>query len=301
MSVIKEITLEEEMKKNPQLKLSDIESLREWCDKQPHLPKIEDSFLVLFLHSNYYQMEPTKNTIENYYTIRTHLPEIFCNRDPLEEKGLQQSFKTVAIFPLNGLTKEGYKMIFITFLDSDPSSYNQNADFKHAIMLTDIHFLMDDRIHGYILVIDADKFSFGHMMRTNPLEVKKHVYYIQEALPIRLKAIHVINAAPAAELLMKMAKPFMKNELMHIIRFHLSLESLSEYIPVDALPNETGGKAGSVHKLAEIHKRKFEDYREWFLLDESTRRVNEALRIGKSKTVNDLFGIDGNFKKLDID
>ncbi|XP_018400279.1 PREDICTED: alpha-tocopherol transfer protein-like isoform X2 [Cyphomyrmex costatus] len=251
MSVIKEITLEEEMKKNPQLKLSDIESLREWCDKQPHLPKIEDSFLVLFLHSNYYQMEPTKNTIENYYTIRTHLPEIFCNRDPLEEKGLQQSFKTV--------------------------------------------------IHGYILVIDADKFSFGHMMRTNPLEVKKHVYYIQEALPIRLKAIHVINAAPAAELLMKMAKPFMKNELMHIIRFHLSLESLSEYIPVDALPNETGGKAGSVHKLAEIHKRKFEDYREWFLLDESTRRVNEALRIGKSKTVNDLFGIDGNFKKLDID
>ncbi|XP_018400285.1 PREDICTED: alpha-tocopherol transfer protein-like [Cyphomyrmex costatus] len=301
MSIIKEIILEEEMKRNPQLKLSDVQSLREWCEKQPHLPKIEDSFLVLFLHSNYYKMKPTKNTIENYYTTRTHLPEIFCNRDPLEEKGLQQSFKTMAIFPLNGLTKEGYKMIFVTFLDSDPSSYNQNAVFKYATMLTDIHFLMDGLINGYIIIIDADKFSFGHMMRTNPLEVKKHVYYIQEALPIRLKAIHVINAAPAAELLMKMAKPFMKNELMHIIHFHLSLESLSEYIPVDALPNETGGKAGSVHKLAEIHKKKFEDYREWFLLDESTRRVNEALRIGKSKTVNDLFGIDGNFKKLDID
>ena len=92
MSIIKGITLEEEMKKNPQLKLSDIQSLKEWCKKQPHLPKIEDNFLALFLHSNYYQMEPTKNTIENYYTIRTHLPEIFCNRDPFE-KELRQAFK----------------------------------------------------------------------------------------------------------------------------------------------------------------------------------------------------------------
>ncbi|XP_018393543.1 PREDICTED: uncharacterized protein LOC108772507 [Cyphomyrmex costatus] len=102
-------------------------------------------------------------------------------------------------------------------------------------------------------------------------------------------------------MLIKMAKPFMKSELIDIIHLHSSLESLSEYIPVDALPNETGGKAGSVHELAEIQEKKFEDYREWFILDESTGRVNEALRIGKSKTVNDLFGIEGTFKKLVID
>ncbi|XP_011705574.1 PREDICTED: alpha-tocopherol transfer protein-like [Wasmannia auropunctata] len=94
MSTMKSITLKEEMKKSPQLKLSDIQSLREWCEKQPHLPKIEDTFLALFLHRNYYQMEPTKNTIENYYTVRTHLPEFFGNRDPCREKAeLQQSFK----------------------------------------------------------------------------------------------------------------------------------------------------------------------------------------------------------------
>ncbi|XP_036139666.1 alpha-tocopherol transfer protein-like [Monomorium pharaonis] len=95
MSLIRRITLEEEIKKNPKLKLSDIQSLREWCKKQIHLPKIEDSFLALFLHNNYYQMEPTKNTIENYYTIRTRSPEFFCNRDPLEDKGLRQAFKVM--------------------------------------------------------------------------------------------------------------------------------------------------------------------------------------------------------------
>lgn len=83
------------MKKNPQLKLSDIESLREWCEKQPHLPKIEDNFLAMFLHSNYYRIQATKNTIENYYTTRTHVPEFFSNRDPLGDKELRQAFKIV--------------------------------------------------------------------------------------------------------------------------------------------------------------------------------------------------------------
>ncbi|XP_018393621.1 PREDICTED: alpha-tocopherol transfer protein-like [Cyphomyrmex costatus] len=301
MSITQGITLEEEMKRNPQLKLSDVQSLREWCEKQQHLPKIEDNFLALFLHGNYYQMEPTKNKIENYYTTRTLLSDIFCNRDPLEEKGLQQIFKTLAQFLLKGLTKDGYKMIFFSLLDSDPSSYDYNYGFKYTTMLTDVHFMMDGSNNGYVFIIDGNKFSFGHIMKMNPLVLKKYVYYIQEAAPMILKAIHIINSLPAMEMLMKLVKPFMKKELVDAIYFHSSLESLSEYIPVDTLPNESGGKAGSVHKLAEIVVKKFEDYREWFLLDESSRRVNEALRIGKSKTENELFGIDGNFKKLDID
>ncbi|EGI59705.1 Alpha-tocopherol transfer protein-like protein, partial [Acromyrmex echinatior] len=300
MSIIKGVTLEEEMKKNPQLKLSDIQSLREWCKKQPHLPKIEDNFLALFLHNNYYQIEPTKNTIENYYTTRTHLSEIFCNRDPFEEKSLRQTFKTTAVFPLNELTKDGYIMIFSTLLDSDPSFYDYNNCMKKTMMLFDIQ-LLNGTNDGYVFIFDVGKLSFGHVMRMNPLDIKKHLYYLQEAMPIRLKAIHILNATPAMELCMNIAKAFMKNELIDIIHFHLSLESISEYIPVDALPNEIGGKAGSTLKLAEIQLKKLEDNREWFLLDELTKRVNEALRIDKSKTGNDLFGIDGNFKKLDID
>lgn len=79
------------------------------------------------------------------------------------------------------------------------------------------------------------------------------------------------------------------------------MESASEYVPVAELPNEVGGKAGSMHDLAEIQVKKIEKYREWFLMDEANGRVNEAKRLGKSKSASDLFGVEGSFKKLEID
>lgn len=88
-------SLEEELKKNSELKMSDIEMLREWCDKQQHLPKPSNLHLILFLHSNYYSMEAAKNTIENFFTIRSHVPEFFDNRDPLGSKELRQAFNVV--------------------------------------------------------------------------------------------------------------------------------------------------------------------------------------------------------------
>ncbi|KAL0129297.1 hypothetical protein PUN28_004180 [Cardiocondyla obscurior] len=100
---------------------------------------------------------------------------------------------------------------------------------------------------------------------------------------------------------MNLAKPFMKKEIIDLIHFHSSLETVPEYIPINLLPNEEGGKAGSIQELSDMQVKTLEEYREWFLLDETTRRVNEALRIEQKTLPNTLFGIEGSFKKLDID
>lgn len=95
MSSTKYITLEEELKKNPEIKLSDIQILGEWCEKQPHLSEIQNVELVLFLHSNYYRIKPAKEMIENYYTYRIHAPELFSNKDMLDAKRLRDIFKVL--------------------------------------------------------------------------------------------------------------------------------------------------------------------------------------------------------------
>ena len=47
--------------------------------------------------------------------------------------------------------------------------------------------------------------------------------------------------------------------------------------------------------------RKLLHYRQYFLEEEKTHRVNEKKRVGRPKNANDLFGIEGNFRKLELD
>lgn len=85
------------------------------------------------------------------------------------------------------------------------------------------------------------------------------------------------------------------------IHFHSSVESANKYFPIEILPNELGGKAGPINELWDVQIKKLKDFQEWFLEDERINRVNESLRIEKNNVSNELSGVEGSFRKLDID
>ncbi|CAK9806903.1 Alpha-tocopherol transfer protein-like [Anthophora quadrimaculata] len=294
-------SLEEALEKHPEVKMSDIVMLREWCEKQQHLPKIADLHLLLFLHSNYNSIEAAKNTVENFFTIRSHVPEFFANRDPLGSKDLRQAFNTAFATQLPGLSKQGYNILFGNLMDGDSSHYSFEECTKYFFMISDLIGLKNGPCDGYIFIGDAAEVSLGHVGRMSPMGMKKLVMYVQEAIPVRLKEIHFINTPSVMDVIMNMAKPFMKKELWSMIHLHSSLRTLEEFVPVDLLPNELGGKAGSISQMHQEQIKEIDDKREWFIEEEKLSRVDESLRIGKSKTANDLFGVEGTFKKLEID
>lgn len=127
-------------------------------------------------------------------------------------------------------------MIYETLLDVDPSHYIFNDNAKYALMLYDIFFLTDGTNNGYVTISDISQLSFGHAARMNPLGLKKLLYYIQEAAPLRLKGIHLINAPPAMELIMNMAKPFMKKEMIDLVNITYHLNKFNyNYLPATCI------------------------------------------------------------------
>lgn len=52
--------------------------------------------------------------------------------------------------------------------------------------------------------------------------------------------------------------------------------------------------------IVEVEKRRLYDYAD-YLKDEEKLVVDETKRMGKTRNANEVFGIEGTFKKLDID
>ncbi|KAL6256814.1 hypothetical protein P5V15_011754 [Pogonomyrmex californicus] len=300
MASIKLVPFEEELKKNPELKEADIQMLREWCEKQPHLPKISDSELALFLHSNYYRLEPTKSTIDTFFTVRTHVPEFFCNRD-FNNKELKKATQTVTDQILEGTTREGYKIIYGRLLDNDPSHFVYNDAMKLLNMVIDLWLYTEGTCEGHVILFDMKNVSFGHVGRLSPMGLKKFLYYLQDGLPVRLKGFHFMNASPIIDTILNMMRPFMKKQLMDMFHMHTTNDTLEKFVPLEVLPNESGGQAGPIQELHDKQIKKLVDHIAWFQEEEANHRVNESLRPGKAKTATDLFGVEGSFKKLEID
>lgn len=114
-------------------------------------------------------------------------------------------------------TKEGYTIFYGKILDPNPSHYYFYEATKYFCMAADACCTMEGTVNGFITILDCDLISFGHATRISPMGVKKFIHYVQEGIPIRLKAIHHMNIGPALEVIVNMAKPFMKKELFELV------------------------------------------------------------------------------------
>ena len=68
----------EELNEVPERMSADLQALREWIDKQPHLrSRTTDQFLIAFLRGCKYSLEKAKKKLDSYYTLRTNFPDLF--------------------------------------------------------------------------------------------------------------------------------------------------------------------------------------------------------------------------------
>ncbi|XP_018328062.1 alpha-tocopherol transfer protein-like [Agrilus planipennis] len=297
---MQKVTVAEEYKKNKELTKEDIRRVEEWLEKQPHLPKMEELEIILFLHSCSYSVEFTKTTIDTYFTMKTHAPEFFTNRSP-DLPSVKQLLNVGLYVTLPKPTPEGYRVLFAKLMDSDPDNYIFSDACKGFDMSTMLHLIQEGTDNGQIILFDMKGLTFGHVTKLGIVTMKKMLYYLQDALPVRLKGLHFINVVPFMDKIMALMRPFMRKELLSVFHLHTNgMESLYNFVPQECLPKDYGGTAASLTELHEQVKKNINENANYFVEDEK-RNADESRRPGRPKVSGEIFGVDGTFRKLELD
>ncbi|XP_028157598.1 clavesin-1-like [Ostrinia furnacalis] len=301
MSVIKAFPLEKEFEKNPDISREDLAKLRAWLKTQPHLPGeyLTDLDLLLVFHCCERSAEVAKQVLDLHYTLRTLFTAFF--KDRVIDRKVDLCLNTILYAPIPTPTKEGHRCVYLRLLDPDARLFFFPDVVKTFMMVFDLWQHEEGTWPGFVIMIDMDQATLGHIARLEIMTIRQVLYFLQECMLMRLKGVHFLNAPHFMDKLMMLLKPFLKKELLEMIRIHqVGADTPYEHLPKEAFPKDEGGQYKDHATIRDELIQRLKSNPDFFK-DESKKRVNENLRPGKKTTVEDLFGIQGSFKKLDID
>ncbi|XP_057659796.1 alpha-tocopherol transfer protein-like isoform X4 [Diorhabda carinulata] len=264
----------------PQVKIKEIQKIRNWLLTQPHLPEISNDYIYVFLFSCHFSIERAKSAIEHYFSIRTNHPEIFGNRNT-EDPRIKHVRSLGHLWRLPKTTPEGYRIVMYSVRDNDPTKMVFAECVKTFCMFNDIVLSEDGIEEGYIVIFDMKGVQLGHLARVSLPALRCFFLYIQEAHPVRIKGVHVLNTASWIHHIMRIIMPMVKSELLSLVKFAKGNEP--EGFPLQLLPAEYGGQTSTVEELDKDTELLWDKYHQW-LLDNEKLKSDDSKRITKKSS-----------------
>lgn len=100
----------------------------------------------------------------------------------------------------------------------------------------------ETQVNGAVVIFDMDGLSLQQTWQFTPQFAKRIVDWLQDAVPLRIKGIHIINQPKIFQVVFALFKPFLREKLRARIIFHgTDRASLHNHIAPKCLPTCYGG------------------------------------------------------------
>lgn len=172
---------------------------------------MENCQLLLFLDACV-DIDDAAKTCSSYYETKRKNKEHFKNRDP-ENAKIQQCLDHQDYFFLPN-TPSGDIVIFHRLSSSRASDYVFDEAIKTFFMTIDLCLSTRGPRDGAIFLFDMKGVGLMHLLRVNLSSIRKFFHYVQECVPGKLRAIHVMNVVPFMDKILALIKPFIKAEIL---------------------------------------------------------------------------------------
>ncbi|KAF3420121.1 hypothetical protein E2986_08334 [Frieseomelitta varia] len=278
-----------------------LKQFRHWIQKHPNIKRCRTDavFLLRFLRTKKFSVPMAEEMLERYLTIRQLYPNWFQNLD-IEDKDIEAIIDAGYLVPLMQRDRHGRRVILSCAGRFDPYKYT-SAQMARAHSLV-VEALMDDeenQIHGYTHINDESGLTMGHLSAWSITDIRNMLRCIQNSTPMRHKETHFVNIPSCAIKVIEFGISLLNDKLRNRILVHKSLDELKSAIDPKILPKEYGGEIPLCEMIANFKKTLREHRTRIKELDDMYIEI--AATDSQYVSNDDLCGISGSFRKLEVD
>ncbi|CAH0726036.1 unnamed protein product, partial [Brenthis ino] len=232
-----------ELRETPENIENGLRELRELIKRETNLvlPIEDDEFLLKFLRPSKFYAESAFKRIQAYYKFRLSHKD-YCQ--DLFPSSIRSAFEHSIISFLSPRDEQGRRIMFIESGERwNPREVPLREVFR-GVQLGLEAAMVEPRtqVCGVSVIMDMKGLSFSQVMQFTPSFAKMAVDWIQDCIPIRLKAVHIINQPYIFNMLFAIFKPFMREKLRSRVFLHGSNnKSILKHINAEALTKRMGG------------------------------------------------------------
>ncbi|XP_050433945.1 alpha-tocopherol transfer protein-like isoform X2 [Adelges cooleyi] len=244
-----------EHEKYPLLLMDDVNKLDERVkankDVDKLSSKINKKMLIMFLHSGLFNVDEAYKIIVNNQKYSAKILAYFPESKILNIKEMESVHKhvSISIVPVPYEGKDD-RHVYLQLKQTESVYFAFEMISQYFLMLTRFLISTNGTFDGLVVTVNADGLNFIHCYQamTKTSFVKTLVKYLQTGLPIRLKAIHFVNAGIKMRLFNALSfSEYTSQQVKDKIYMYKTeeMQNVFDHVPVEYMPCEIGGRGKS--------------------------------------------------------
>ncbi|KAF5274943.1 hypothetical protein FQR65_LT04284 [Abscondita terminalis] len=232
-----------EIRETPENITNGLEEIKEFLRNDPSLNfSTDDEFLIIFLRPCKYYAKSAYELMKRIAGFKEKNKHIVGNLMPQDVYEIVSQHDIVNV--LKDRDQKG-RRVLIQHTGSrwDPSKVPADVVFKMLYLLHEAAVLEPEtQIRGIVVILDFDGLSTKQVMSLTPAVSMRLLSFIQEAMPLRLKEVHIVKQPFIFNMVWTIFKPFIQEKLKGRLHFHGSkMSSLHKFLKPSHLPKNYGG------------------------------------------------------------
>ncbi|EEB11399.1 conserved hypothetical protein [Pediculus humanus corporis] len=232
-----------ELRETPEEKKKALETLRQLLKNEPDIYFSDrEDILIKYLR-------PTKFYPDSALALMKRIAEFKEKHKNLLEGLMPADLERVmmehdGVNVLINRDQDG-RRIFVTNVGKkwDPSKVSNDQVFQ-LFYLIHLAAMMEPatQVNGVVVILDFDGLGLKQVAALTPTFSLRLLSFIQDAMPLRLKQVHIVKQPLLFNAVWKIFKPIIREKLNNRLYFHGNdMSSLHKYINPNCLPEEYEG------------------------------------------------------------